>query len=141
MTPPTDSEPSVALSLKDSLDLLEARTGRANGHWNFLLTLNLAVVGFLASQEHAIGTREKLATAAMLLFAQAFNFAAILRAQTEMRLYEGAVRDSLHGHGRGSQAKLRAFLSKPHYRHYLPLTIVAHVAADATVLAMLWFHR
>ena len=127
-------------SLKESLDLLESRIARANWHWNFLIALNLAVLGWLLTQGRDIERKYKFALTLILSAAYLINLLALLRAQTEMHLFLQEVKSNLKKNTEDT-GELGKLFGARSYSWYKPVTFIVHIAADTIILILLWTHK
>jgi hypothetical protein len=126
-------------SLKESLDLVESRTSRANGHWNFFWGVTLAALGYIKIQNE-IGPQFKGVLTLILCSAYFFNLLALLRVQKEMRLFNQEVKRNLEQTQQPS-GQLDDYLKARSFDWYSPVTIVIHLVGDAIVILMLWIHK
>lgn len=99
------------LTLKEKIEMLEGRISRANLHWSFLFTINLAIIGWaLTEKESLVGVNLSAFYIILVLF-YIFIFMAILRAQSEMILLEKDI-----------VSELQDAKEKSHYINYLSKT-------------------
>src|SRR5687768_17011079 len=126
-------------SLKESIDLVEGRTSRANGHWTFFWGVTLAALGYIKIQDE-IGRQFKIALTLILCTAYFFNLLALLRAQKEMRLFNQEVKRNLE-QTQQNPSQLGDYLKARSFDWYTPATVVIHLAGDAIVILMLWLYK
>jgi hypothetical protein len=138
--PPVQIERPLLPVLKESLDLLEARLTRANGHWTFLFTLDLAVVGWLISRVDPIPKGPKLVLSAILVLAYAFILRAIHAAQREMIFANEEIKNALHNQVGVLDKPFREYLLARSFRKFPQITVPLFIVGNGVVLWFLWAH-
>ena len=72
------------ISLEQKINMLENRMARANLHWSFIFTINLAITGWAITTSEKIDISNIYMLLIVLLLAYIFIFIALIRSQSEM---------------------------------------------------------
>ena len=123
------------LTIKEKIDLLESKISRANFHWSFLFTINLAVVGWTLSNHKAFCGVNTIMFVSVLLLTYIFIFWAIIRAQREMILLEKDIVIELTDSDQNTNY-LR-YLKKYRFQNFIKITWPVYWIGNILVIAFL----
>jgi hypothetical protein len=126
------------LEFKDAVELLEGRISRANSHWTFLFTVDIAVVGWLVSRTARLPVGYRVTVVSVMAVVYAFNLAAILRAQREMILLDAEVKEILKKTHEGDLSGYRSYLRNRSFTSFPRITVPLYLAGSLVILVLLW---
>ena len=126
------------LGLKDGLDLLEGRITRANAHWTFMFTVDIAVVGWLVTRTIQLATKYKVAAICMMVCFYVFNLWAILRAQREMVLLDREVKKIVRSLPHDHMTEYGKHLVERSYKSFPLLTVPIYLGLNVAILVVIW---
>lgn len=118
------------MTIKDTIDLLDARISRANLLWNFFLVLSTAVVGWLVTQAVSFDLSRRFLLSAVLAMGYFFNFLAIIRVQKEMGIMDADLKKLLAQNNcsehNGSNSEYARYIIDRSFTWYTPVTFVVY---------------
>ena len=126
-------------SVKDLLDILEAKFRRSSTMWNLLIVLNVGALGWIFTNVGSIDNVNKKIITAILALIFFSVFRGVLRTQKEVEIIETDLKAKILEHPDDGNLYAKYVLDRRLTSNRI-VTVTIMVAAQAAVLALLWLH-
>ena len=126
-------------SVKDLLDILEAKFRRSSTLWNMLIVLNVGALGWIFTHDGSIDIFiKKIITAILALVFFSF-FRGVMRTQREVEIVEKDLKAKILEHPDDGNLYAKYVLDRQLTSNRI-ITVTIMIAAQAAVIAVLWLH-